>query len=734
MRENKTRPHEAGSAEANVPEISVTDPADHSTLEAALIYAKAGFYVGPLKAGTKNPGSVLGDNWHQKTTRDPQVIVAMFAGTDHGVFLHVGRSDALVFDVDNPEQLPELLRRAFREVTPPYQSTRPDTPGRGRYVFRQPPGRDLGNSLGRLGNGWGEVRGRNGVIVVTPTCHPDGGRYQWIQTGAVPALPDYVAELLPDALEASEAATDGQVAAFLEKFSDPAEPDSRDLLGMRIRDFQRKVDGGEARHATMPGHLAGAMKEAAAGLLDAKLAADTLQAVFLDVVARPPNSAKQSAPRTGAVATNEWRGLLAWAVGQAAAADPAETRQRIEERFGAADPRAANGQAATNGWSPPDAYEFDDHEHQSGEDADSSPRRRIVLTSAANIKPKPVKWLWDGRLALRTFALCAGAEGLGKSTICYDRAALITKGLLPGEFYGTPKSVLVCATEDDWEMTVVPRLIAHGADLSKVFRVEVLYEDVHTGLVLPKDIKAVEEAAKEVDAVLLLLDPLMSRIDGRLDTHKDAEVRRALEPMAAMAHTIGLCVWGIIHHNKGGSSDPLQAVMASKAFTGVARSVHTVLKDPDDEHRRLFGMPKNNLGRDDLPTLAFTFDTCFIATDEGPAPVGRIHWEGESTTTIAEAMQRVADGGERNGATTEAMHWLEDFLTVEGGTAESMKIKASGREAGHNISALQRARTKLKLGVEERDMPRRTWWTLPLTRPQLPLPLPSSQKDTGADT
>src|SRR5215216_664722 len=154
MRENKTRPHEAGSAEANVPEISVTDPADHSTLEAALIYAKAGFYVGPLKAGTKNPGSVLGDNWHQKTTRDPQVIVAMFAGTDHGVFLHVGRSDALVFDVDNPEQLPELLRRAFREVTPPYQSTRPDTPGRGHYVFRQPPGRDLGNSLGRLGNGW----------------------------------------------------------------------------------------------------------------------------------------------------------------------------------------------------------------------------------------------------------------------------------------------------------------------------------------------------------------------------------------------------------------------------------------------------------------------------------------------------------------------------------------------------------------------------------------------------
>src|SRR5215204_3920057 len=122
--------------------LSVTDPADHSTLEAAQIYAKAGFYVGPLKAGTKNPGSVLGDNWHQKTTRDPRVIAAYWAGTDHGVFLHAGRSGAVVADVDNPDRLPELLRRAFRELTPPYQSTRPDTPGRGHYVFRQPSGRD----------------------------------------------------------------------------------------------------------------------------------------------------------------------------------------------------------------------------------------------------------------------------------------------------------------------------------------------------------------------------------------------------------------------------------------------------------------------------------------------------------------------------------------------------------------------------------------------------------------
>jgi hypothetical protein len=36
---------------------------DDSNLDAALKYAKAGWYVGPEKRGTKNPGSVLGDGW-----------------------------------------------------------------------------------------------------------------------------------------------------------------------------------------------------------------------------------------------------------------------------------------------------------------------------------------------------------------------------------------------------------------------------------------------------------------------------------------------------------------------------------------------------------------------------------------------------------------------------------------------------------------------------------------------
>ena len=84
----------------------------------------------------------------------------------------------------------------------------------------------------------------------------------------------------------------------------------------------------------------------------------------------------------------------------------------------------------------------------------------------------------------------------------------------------------MCATEDSWSHTIVPRLMAADADLTMVYRVEVkLADDIHVGLQLPKDIRQVEAIARDKDAVLLILDPLMSRLEVGLDTHKDGEVR-----------------------------------------------------------------------------------------------------------------------------------------------------------------------------------------------------------------
>ena len=166
----------AESSPLSIPELS--DDVDN--LGAALLYAGCGWYVLPVLRGTKDPGSVVRKGWQRKSSRDPKVIAAWFSGTDYGIALHCGRSGAIVFDVDRPDKLPDVLRRHL--ATAPFQSTRPDVPGRGHYVFRQPPGRTIGNSNGRLGGAWGEVRGTNGVVIAEPTEHPDGGRYHWERT------------------------------------------------------------------------------------------------------------------------------------------------------------------------------------------------------------------------------------------------------------------------------------------------------------------------------------------------------------------------------------------------------------------------------------------------------------------------------------------------------------------------------------------------------------------------
>ena len=152
---------------------------DVDTLTAALAYAECGWYVLPVKRGSKKPGSVVGNGWQRQSSRDPKQIAAWFAASDYGIALHAGRSGAVIFDVDHPERLPDVLRRHLASA--PFQSTRPDMPGRGHYVFGQPPGRTIGNSNGRLGTGWGEVRGLNGVIIAAPSWHPEGGEYRWVR-------------------------------------------------------------------------------------------------------------------------------------------------------------------------------------------------------------------------------------------------------------------------------------------------------------------------------------------------------------------------------------------------------------------------------------------------------------------------------------------------------------------------------------------------------------------------
>lgn len=360
---------------------------------------------------------------------------------------------------------------------------------------------------------------------------------------------------------------------------------------------------------------------------------------------------------------------------------------------------------------------------QSGSEDESGAGRQVSVTWASGIALRRVKWCWEGRLAVGTLGLLAGPEGLGKSTVACTIGAELTRGNLPGEHQGRPRPVLVAATEDSWSHTIAPRFLAAEADLSRVGRIDVTVGDHTLPISLPDDLEGLARLIGDTGAALLILDPLISRLSAQLDSHRDGEVRQALEPLVAIAEETGVAIVGLIHHNKSGRSDPLDLVMASKAFTAVARSVHTVIRDPDDEtgRQRYFGTPKNNLGTIDLPTLTFTIEPHVYETSEGDGSTGRIAWGPTHAERIDDLLRRAQSKAEGKVTKTDkATEWLRDHMEANGGVVwahEAMEAFrqwwAANEKGSVSDDTLRKEATK-RLDVSHEKVATGGWrWHLP---------------------
>jgi hypothetical protein len=310
-----------------IPEI----PDDADALTAALSYAKAGWYLVPVNpnvGGGKHPGSVVGNGWPSLSSRDPQTITAWFAGTDYGIALHCGRSGAVILDVDDPDHTPDEVALVMETAQCPYQSTRPDQPGRGHYLLLNDTGRRIGNGLGKLASPtkWGEVRGASGVIIVAPSAHPSGGRYHWQRTGPLPGIPDYINEALPNSTTPETTATDTEIDKFLNTHTETTKPEA--LAGL-VTALTNKLAQGHSCHMSTLGVLTDAMAEAAAGYYDARTATRALYPPYRDTITTGTSTGRVLTKREAAAT---YKGIVAWAIGQAEAG-AAKARDRITDKY-----------------------------------------------------------------------------------------------------------------------------------------------------------------------------------------------------------------------------------------------------------------------------------------------------------------------------------------------------------------------------------------------------------------
>ena len=259
---------------------------------------------------------------------------------------------------------------------------------------------------------------------------------------------------------------------------------------------------------------------------------------------------------------------------------------------------------------------------------------------------------------------------------------------------GTLVNCAVLSLEDDTERTVVPRLRAAGADLSRVSILDGIDDTDDDGNPIrrpwrmPGDLGALAAFITHNEIGFLILDPVAYMIGGA-DGNAYSEVGSILTALKKVAETTGCTILGVRHLRKSSASDARDAGIGSVAWTAVARVEFIVGRDSQDESGRLrvLAQSKNNLSPE-APSLAYVID------QDEDLEVGRIRWTGASGLT-ARQLTAEAEGPEAQSDRVEARELLRVMLS--NGPVDAKVIMSAARDAGIGERTLRKAKYDLKV-------------------------------------
>lgn len=340
--------------------------------------------------------------------------------------------------------------------------------------------------------------------------------------------------------------------------------------------------------------------------------------------------------------------------------------------------------------------------------------RVVNLRCGANIKPQSITWLWDGWLPAGKLTILAGTAGTGKTTLALGLAASLTSG---GKWPDQKRckergNVLIWSSEDSPDDTLVPRLIASGADMSRCHFIEGITQNGESMPFDPsQDISELHKAVERIGGVsLLIIDPIVSAVAG--DMHRANDVRRSLQAVVDFAEVHKCAVIGITHFAKGGNGKaPQDRVIGSQAFGALARMVLVAAKEEEGE-RRVLARAKSNIAPD-TGGVAYGLN---LTTIEGDIETTHVVWEGIIEGTAREILGEVEhDENESGDNQNDLQRMLIDLLQDNGGKMAAKMVKAEVSDAGYSWTAANRAKDKLGIeSAKEKGTTKGGWtWYLP---------------------
>jgi RecA-family ATPase len=335
----------------------------------------------------------------------------------------------------------------------------------------------------------------------------------------------------------------------------------------------------------------------------------------------------------------------------------------------------------------------------------------LKLINMDTVEVEQIEWLLYPFIPYGKVTIIQGDPGEGKTTMVLQIIAKLTRGepILPvnstkdkrtnidseGGTVDTenaennallqqleaPVNVIYQTAEDGLGDTIKPRLLAAGADCTKVM----VIDDSEQPLTM-------EEAIIQTKARMVVLDPIQGFLGAEVDMHRANEIRPLMKRIAVLAEKYHCAIILIGHMNKNSNGKSSYRGLGSIDFQAAARSVLIVGRIKDEPEVRVVCHTKSSLAPEGK-AIAFRLDK-----NNG------FEWIGEYDISADELL----NGEGKGQKTRKAKEFLLEIL-ADGGMAQK-KIEEEAEKMGIKKKTLRNA--KMELGIDSVKRGNQWYWML----------------------
>lgn len=324
------------------------------------------------------------------------------------------------------------------------------------------------------------------------------------------------------------------------------------------------------------------------------------------------------------------------------------------------------------------------------------------MINMESVKVEQIEWLLYPFIPFGKVTIIQGDPGEGKTTMVLQIIAKLTRGepillnkksqkeaqqdseenlkqeVLSQDNPIQPVNVIYQTAEDGLGDTIKPRLLAAGADCSRVL----VIDDREQPLTM-LDVR-LEEAIMQTKARMVVLDPIQGFLGTDVDMHRANEIRPLMKRMAVLAEKYHCAIILIGHMNKNSNGKSSYRGLGSIDFQAAARSVLIVGRLKDEPETRVMCHVKSSLAPEGK-SVAFRLDK-----ETG------FQWIGEYDISADDLLS----GDARGQKSRIAKEFLLDIL-ADGGMAQK-KIEEEANKQGIKKKTLRNAKQELEIDSVKR--------------------------------